>query len=502
MGSPRRLAQLVLPPLLCLAAGGGSAIAQTPAGGADGVLARYKGGELRAAELREDLRELDSARRAALICGATYREIYSREARRAGFDQQPEFQQELSQIGRRLAAETYRKKRQPNFEVRLQAAEIEAEWRRRSQPGGDLHDPGLADMDVLFLRCGVLPQERQSCWARATEINRRLREGEAFADIVTEERVRSGNANGSYAGAPLARLATELRMLAARTQRHALSPWLEAPHGLFRLQVLAHRGAGPRPLHEVEELVRRELVERRLREWEEAERRRLAPKSKEPIDEILASAAEKAGDTQDAFYVGRLAAEKERLLARQAVLADRVARPADAELEAQREARSTELEEMVLLMFLLPMGEGAYTTAGEIAETLTRGAGQLPATLAALPKTFPALRVEQVGPLRFRRIEEALPDLGKSLAQAPAGTWRGPIPLEAKGLWHLLREEQTGAGESSLAFVAVLQRAVPPLSALRGELLEPFVAELESGGARCHEVLKRRFAFEILTAGE
>lgn len=494
---PRCRTQWLLLPLFWALAGSGPAAASTPQ---EKVLARYQGGELRASELKEDLRGLDPERRAAAICAGVYREVYGRQARREGIAERPEFQQELATIGRRLAAATYRKKRQPNFELRLKDAEVEEEWRRRSQPGGDLHDPGVADMDVLFLRCGTLPQERKPCWARAAEIDRRLREGEPFAEIVNEERLRSGNANGSYAGAPLARLAADLRELALRTQRQTFSSWLEAPHGLFRLQVLARRGAAPRPLAEVETMLRQEMAETRLREWEDAERRRLAPRSKDDIDEILAQAAEQAGDTQEAAYLERLGEEKERLLAKWSLLADRAARPTHAELEAQRQAQSAELEELVLLIFLLPAGDGAYATAGEIAETLTRGAGQLPATLAALPVRFEDLRVEQVGPLRLRQIEATLPELGKSLAGAAAGTWRGPIPLESKGLWHLLHEEREGAGGSSLAFVAVLQRTVPPLSAVRAELLEPFVQAIEAGGPLCHDVLKRRFALEILPA--
>ena len=494
---PRRFQPWLLLSLFWVAAGTGTAAA---AGPQEKVLARYQGGELRASELKEDLRGLDPERRAAAICAGVYREIYGRQARRAGIAERPEFQQELEKIARRLAAATYRKKRQPNFEMRLKDAEVEEEWRRRSRPGGDLYDPGVADMDVLFLRCGTLTQERKPCWARAAEIDHRLREGEPFAEIVNEERLRSGNANGSYAGAPLARLAADLRELALRTQRQTFSPWLEAPHGLFRLQVLARRGAAPRPLAEVEKSLRLEMAETRLREWEAAERRRLAPKSKDDIDEVLAQAAEQAGDTQEAAYLEQLGEEKDRLLARWSLLADRAARPQDAELEAQRQARSAELEELVLLIFFLPAGDGAYATAGEIAETLTRGAGQLPATLAALPTRFADLRVEQVGPLRLRQIEATLPELGKSLAGAAAGTWRGPIPLESQGLWHLLHKEGEGAGGNSLAFVAVLQRTVPPLSVLRSELLEPFVHELESGGPLCHDVLKRLFALEILPA--
>lgn len=477
----------------------------------DDLLATFAGGELRFSEVGDPgFPELRGEARSAAICAASYREIYARIGARKGLDKTAAFSVELAAARRRLAAELYRRKRQPNFAARLTAAELEAEWQRRSLPGGDLHQPGQIDMDVLYLRCSVLPAERGACAQRAAEIDAQLHAGVPFIDLVGAERERSGNANGSYSAAPLEKLSSELRQLAEATPAHSLSPWLEVPHGLFRLQVLDRRGAGPRPLFTVEPQLRRELAERRVREWEEAERRRLDPRGRASCEEALAAAAERAGDTRDPAFAAALAGEKARLLASAAYAADREARPSDSQLEAERQARAAELEELVLLIFALPFGErpgdakASYTRAGEVADALTRGAANLPAALAALPAGFPDLRVEQVGPLRRREIEEALPDFAKALAGAGAGTWRGPIPLATEGLWHLVREDRgvgarpPEAGGRSLAFVAVLQRAVPPLSQLRRELLRPKLAELEGGGVYCRELLSSRFALEIL----
>ncbi len=503
-------------------------LALAPAAAGDELLARYQGGELRSSEMQDPLfAELRGEPRSAAVCAAGYREIYARTGAQKGLEKNAEFVAELAAARRRLAAELYRRKRQPNFEHRLTAAEVEAEWQRRSQPGGDLYQPGQIDMDVLYLRCSVLPAERRACAERAAAIDARLAKGVPFIDLVGEERQQSGNANGSYSGAPLEKLSDELRELAQATPARGLSPWLEVPNGLFRLQVLDRRGAGPRPFFLVEQQVRRELAEQRVREWEDAERRRLDPRGKGSCEEMLAAAAEKAGDTRDPAFLAALAAEKSRLLAAHAYAADAASRPADAQLENERRARTAELEELVLLVFALPFAEtpggppgealggkpSGYAKAGRIAEILTRGAADLPGTLGALPSLFPELRIEQVGPLRRREIEAGLPGFTKALAGAGAGTWRGPIPLATAGLWHLVQPEGSGAapeppggggagegGGRSLAFVAVLQRSVPPLAQLRRDLLEPKIAELESGGVYCRELLARRFGFEILAA--
>ena len=474
-----------------------------PAAADDPLLARFKGGELRTSEARSSgVAELRGEARSAAVCGAAYRKIFSRIGAQKGLDQQEEFLAELAAARRRLAAAVYRKKRQPNFENRLDAAELEAEWKKRSQQGGDLYQPGVIDMDVLYLRCSVLPAERRACFARAAELDQRLAQGESFVDLIGEERGRSGNANGSYSGTPLERLNADLRELAEKTAPRSFSPWLEAPHGLFRLRVQGRRGAGARPLFLVEDQLRRELAEKRLRAWEEEERRRLDPRSKASIEEILEAAADQAGDTAEAAFIEQLETERQSLLARRAYLGDKASRPSDSELESLRSARAEELEELVLLIYALPANEleKAYRRAGEIAEALTAGAADLPATLAALPGRFAGLRVEQIGPMRRQLITAALPDFAKALAGAAAGTWRGPIPLEGEGLWHLMQGEvpEGPAGGRSLAFVAVLQRSLPPLPQLREELLEPRLAELEAGGVYCRELLGRRFALEIL----
>lgn len=461
----------------------------------DPVLAHYSGGEVRASELRGAAGE-------AAICAAAYREIYGRLARDKKLDQQEAFAAEIEAARRRMAADYYRSRRQPGFESRVKPAELEAEWKRRSAPGGDFHWPGQVDMDVLYLRCGVLPAERRACLERAQQIDKRLARGTAFVDLVGEERERSGNANGSYSGAPLDKLGAELRQLALATTPPSLSPWLEVPHGLFRISVLDHRGAGSRPLVQVEEQLRRELGEKSWRAYEENQQRRAAPRSKASFEEYLAGAAELSGDTRQPAFVAAFEAEKERLLAARAYAGDRAARPNDEALEKERRARADELEELVLLVFAFPFGEprAAYAKAGEIAQTLDAGAADLPAALAALPARFPELRVEQVGPLRRRAIEAALPDFGKALAGAPAGSWRGPIRLAREGLWHLVHPAESAPAPRgrSLAFVAVLRRAVPPLGQLRQELLRPRIAELEAGGPYCRELLGRRFGLEIL----
>lgn len=492
---------------LPLLAAAGAAAADDP------LLARYRGGELRQSQLHlapEAFAELAGERRSAAICGAAYRTIYGELGARRGLEQSPEVAAALAAARRRLAAELFRRKRMPNFAGRLSAGEIEAEWRRRAAPGGDLYFPGQIDMDVLYVRCSVLPDERAACAARAAELDQRLKRGEPFIDLVAEERQRSGAANGSYSGTPLDRLSSDLRQLAENTPREGLSAWLEAPHGLFRLQVLGRRGAGPRPLPVVEAQVRQELAESRQQAWEEEERKRLDPRSKAPIEEVLAAAAEQAGDTRDKAFLAELEAQKRRLLAAAAFATDKASRPADAELEALRTARRGELEELVLLVFALPFGEpkAAYARAGEIAAALRAGEADLPAALAALPARFGELRVEQVGPLRRQVIAESLPEFAKSLEGAAAGTWRGPIPLATEGLWHLLRPaEEPAAGDlaafdpvagRSLAFVAVLQRSVPPLRQLRRELLGPKIEELENGGVYCRELLGRRYQLEIL----
>jgi len=505
-------ANSLLPLLLLLTVAGPAAGDAAPGG--KGVLAHYQGGEVRTADLEASLDGIFGEERAERICSAAYRKIYSQRALRQGLDKKPEFVAALAQARKQAAAALYRKKRQPGFAARVKETEIAEEWARRSQPGGDLYEPGLVDMDVIYLRCSVLPAERQACTARAQEIDRRLREGESFTDLVSEERKISGNANGSYSSAPLAKLSDELRELALRTPRRDLSPWLVAPHGLFRLRVLSRHGAGPRPLAEVSEQVRREIAERNLRQWEEAERFRLDKRSRAGIDEILAAAAERAGDTAGPAFRATLAAAKVRLLAELALRADHEALPSKEDLEQERQARSSELEDWVLLVFVLPAADSdaGYGRAGEIAEALTAGAAHLPATLAALPNSFPELRVEQVGPLRRRTLEELSPEIGRALAGTQVGSWRGPIPLASEGLWHLLQKPVSAGSEvpgaaagsngspRSLAFVALLGATLPPLGQLREELLTPFVEELSSGGVRCRTLLGQRFGLEIMPA--
>lgn len=460
----------------------------------DSPVARFAGGELLASELKGATGE-------AAICAAAYREIYVQLAVQKKLDQDPAFAAELAARRRRMAADFYRRRRQPGFESRVKPAEIEAEWKRRSAPGGEFHWPGQVDMDVLYLRCGVLPAERRACLERAQQIDRRLARGTAFVDLVGEERARSGNANGSYSGAPLDKLGAELRQLALATTPTSLSPWLEVPHGLYRISVLDHRGAGVRPLVQVEEQLRRELGEKSWRAYEENQQRR-AERSRASFEEYLAGAAELSGDVLQPAFVAAFAAERERMLAARAFAADRAGRPNDEALEKERQARADELEELVLLVFAFPFGEprAAYAKAGEIAQALTAGEADLPAALAALPSRFPELRVEQVGPLRRRAIETTLPDFAKALAGAPAGSWRGPIRLAREGLWHLLHPDDAAPAPRgrSLAFVAVLRRSVPPLAQLRPELLAPLIAELEAGGPYCRELLGRRFKLEIL----
>ncbi len=269
--------------------------------------------------------------------------------------------------------------------------------------------------------------------------------------------------------------------------------------------MLGRRGAGPRPLAVLEAQLRRELAEKRREAWEEEERRRLDPRSKAGIEELLAAAADRAGDTRDKAFLADFAAEKRRLLAAAAYAGDKASRPADPQLEALRQERRTELEELVLLVFAFPFGDAksAYRKAGEIAAALEAGAADLPAALAALPMRFTELRVEQVGPLRLARVAEALPDFAHTLDGAGAGTWRGPIPLGhrgfvASGAARSAAAEAEDPGGRSLAFVAVLQRSLPPLAQLRRELLQPKIAELEEGGVYCRELLGRRFGLEIL----
>ncbi len=489
-------------------------LAPPPAAGDDPVLARWQGGELRASALAMNLdlfAELRGERRAAAVRGAAFREIYGGLGARKGLDQGPELKAALAAARRKLAADLYRKKRQPNFENRVTAAEIEAEWRRRSAPGGDLFYPGQIDMDVLYLRCSVLPAERQACAARAAEVDQRLKSGQPFIELVAEERQHSGNANGSYSGRP------------ARPA-FARPPPAGRKHPAARAFVLARAAARPLPAAGARP-PRRRGRGRSARSkrscaasWASAgcaPGKRRSAGAATRVRGKPSKSSSKRPPTRPATPATRLSwppspPNGRRLLAAAAYAADKAARPTDPQLETERRARAGELEELVLLIFAFPFSDPktSYAKAGKIAQALTAGAADLPAALAALPARFAELRVEQVGPLRRKLVEEALPDFAKTLDGADAGSWRGPIPLATEGLWHLVQPASGEPGSAAsdpaggrfLAFVAVLQRSVPPLGQLRAELLQPKIAELEAGGIYCRELLGRRFQLAILPA--
>jgi len=477
----------------------------------DRVLARWRGGELRESLYQSRYvagkKELSGDSFKAAICKASFQEIYGDLAHKVELDRSPEYRSEMESWRRDFLAGSWRGREEAELAKTLSAAELAAEWQEVSAPGAEFDPSQRADVDILYLPCGLRPAARQACRDEAAGLDRRLAAGEAFGRLAMEQREKGGRANGHFQDISLAILSADLRGLIEATPEAQISPWLEAPHGLFRLQLLRRRDGKKFEMAAFEPRLRETLLAAKVDARVQAERARLGLGAEVADVDVMAAAARRLGlDREDGF--ARNEAEHSRWwLADHAFLADRASMPSDEELMTALRARHDVFEEVELEVLLLDVTEHQATLdlAGEIEELLATSKGKKVQELfEELPSRFPTLRREQLGPLRLLKLGKVLPEFEKPLSSLEEGGWRGPIPLAEKDLAQAIAAEEAKrtrhSGYEVLAFVRMAHRGLPPLDAARPELYREERGKLGTGPAYFVSVLEKRWGFELLPA--
>lgn len=475
----------------------------------DRLLARWRGGELRESTYLSrygESRDLTPDQIETSVCKASFREIYATIARAQGLDQKPAFQEESARRQQKRLASLWLAGRRAEVAAGIGDHDLETEWRRRGAPGGDLHLADAVDLEVLYLRCGLRPAERQACRERATAIDVELAAGRDFGELATAESARSGKASGRFLNVSLGRLNADLRQAATAAAVLEPTPWIEEPHGLFRLRLLARQPRSA-PRASFEPQLRADLIAARLAELVEKERLRLALPKEASAEDIAATAARELGLGRDESFRRALELELDWWLADQAFLADREVLADDATLMASLTAKSASFEEVELELLLLPAGDNkrqALERAGLLEEALQTGSGDLAARFTELAASFPETRREHIGPLRLARLGRQVPPLAKPLETLAAGSWRGPIPLAVASVEQALGQDTPPADRNesyvTFAFVHLKRRFLPPLDAVRDELYREQRNRLGGGVDAFLAQMQKRWAFELLPA--
>lgn len=458
------------------------------------VLARWSGGELD----EERFRLLYDPGGKALarggktfknvLCKAVYREIYQARALASGLDRRPEVIQELSSWRLKRLAQLYRER---HYAPAISDDAVRAVYQR--DLGTTYLTPTSASLDVLFVRCGTSPAERELCRARMDEHSRRLAAGEPLAALVAEEKSTSGEANGHFKKVSLGRLDPALARVAAKIPVGETSQPLETLLGWVRLRLTERSEAAPAPFEAVAPAVRQQAEIEAREQWQAAEVARLrAGTAAPPLDpeEVLAAAAVAAGLATAGEFLAEEAERRSWILADAAFLSHAEVLPSDEQLARQLGAQDRRFRRWRLVLATLP-AEAPLVTLLAAVERVKGALAAAPnpaRRLASLGGELPDLVVEEVGPATAEELGQRSPRLAALLDSLAAGAWRGPEPLGWRRLppLRLSARPPAAAGEGGLLFLAVEESMLPPLAEARRELL---MAERSKLGASVESFL-------------
>ncbi len=487
-----------------------AAAAAESSGGAEVILARWRGGELSQARFEarydEQGRALAQGGEAlrSQVCKAVYREIYAQRGLAAGLDRDPEVAAELARWRTEALARRYE---QRHFSLSLDDATLQALYRR--DLARDYTSPPAVSLDVLFVRCGLAATERASCRERMEELSARLAASpDAFPQLLTEERARSGKANGHFDRFSLSRLAPELRRAAAELPLGEVSAPIESLLGWYRLRVTERAPAQPLTYEQVAPAVRRKAAEEAIARWHESEvtalRGRLAEKlpTTATTDEVLAAAAVAEGFDREPDFLDRAADHRDWVLADAAFLRHAEVLPSEPELAAQLEQQAERYRRWRLTLATLPLGadlDATLARAERVAAAL-REAKAPAEELRQLAATLPELHVEEVGPVTAAELRERSVRLADLLPGLQPGSWQGPVPIAWRQLPPLdaAHSEDGTEAAPSLLFVSVAEARLPPLETVRTELLQAQRSRLGAGIESFLAVLEPVWGVELL----
>lgn len=476
----------------------------------DRVLARWRGGELRESVFQSRYapgkKQLHGDSLNAAICKASFQEIYVNLAQEQGLDRTPAYRSEMESWRRDFLARSWRNMKATEIAKTLGATELMAEWQKESAPGGEFFSSPRVDVDILFLPCGLRPGPRQACRAQAAELDRRLAAGEAFDKLALEQREHGGPANGPFQDVPLANLNADLSQLIEATPKNRISPWLEAPHGLFRIQLLDRREGNKFEMSAFEPQLREMLVATKIAQLVQTERSQLGLAAGVADVDVMAKAARRLGLENEDEFVRRENEHSRWWLADQAFLADRANMPSDEVLAAKLMERRNEFEEIELEVLLLDPKkdrQALLEQAGKIEELLATAKDKSTRELFRdLASRFPELRRELLGPIRAQKLGSIVREFEKLPASLKEGDWRGPIPLAETNLASAIDSgvaKQTIRGHyETLAFVRLASRSMPTLEAARSRLYLAEREKLGTGTVYFLSVFKPRWDFELL----
>ncbi len=470
------------------------------------ILARWRGGQLTAATFAKfydrdgELRRGGGETLRIRICKASYTEIYHPRALASGLDREADFLDMMERWRERRLAALYRRHHLPTLAEEIPDEAARADYESRPEA---FTTPGEADFEMLFVRCG---EDREACHARMATHQQRIAEGTELSEILTEERARSGEANGTFHKVALSDLARELRDALTAAATGSLTPLIETPVGLYRARVLRRRAPMLLPLARVAPQIRRRLGRERLAELQAEAvadlRRRLAAMVPEDADEntLLVAAARHKGLDHEPAFAAEEADFKRFALADRAFYSDAEIQPADEQLARRLAAPETaaRYREQQWLLAVTQVLDDRYATL--------RAARGTAAELAAAPDAAGFLRdlaerdarfhVQQLGPYRIRNLRREHPALYELAAELEPGRFKGPFAYRGDP------GADGKAGSGGLAFLLLESVRDASLDEVRDELLKDFRGRMAGDLDVFLATFGRRWDFEVLASLE
>ena len=443
------------------------------------------------------------------LCKAVYRTIYGKIGETAGIDSSGPFLEALDVWRTNHLASAFVTEHRPPMRELVPETRLMEYYRENLDR---LYtSTGLADISVLFIRCGDDPVARVRCRAEMATVNDLVGRGETdFADVIALERARSGAANGSFEEVPLDSLVEVLRQVIVVAPIGSFSPVVETPIGLFWVRVDARVDPAPIPFDNAEVHLRTVLERQAAADWRLEEVRRLRgvlvlPPSTSD-DEVLAAAAVAEGLDQDGVFLRAEFDFKEWKLADLAFYEDRKILPDDEDVAARiaRAEEDSRFRRYHIAWIYLTVGDDRYLSLQRVEQLeaiLGDGGSPLGARdFAARHRDVVLVELHDITLENLSRISHELAEKVPSMTD---GGWEGPVAYPKGRVipGDILGQEEAVEFPPGMALMVRRSSRLPSVDEVRDEVNASFRNEI-TDVAKFKEVFASRWGLVMTIDGD
>lgn len=473
------------------------------------VLAKWRGGSLSREHFIQEYDPDEAILKAGgrnlikAVYKASFQEIYGALALASGIHESPAFLEELESWRRKHLASTFIERHRPTLEFSVE--ELRAEYERQREER--FTSSGVADLDVLFVRCRAA--EVGNCKERMSSYQSRLEDGERVSVLITEEKARSGEANGSFKKVPLTSLSTELREAVLRTSDEGLTELISTPQGFFLIRVSSLEKPASIPFEKARKVIRKELVREKEAEWrrQEGESIRLALRESDTsaLDEtsLFALAAREARVHLEASFISAERDRRRWMLADAGFLEDHLLLPSDEKVREDLKDPKVRIEhEKRSFLLAVVSAKKARDQLVEKADFLRQEieSAEDPAEkLHQLAREDGAVKVFRIPEILFSEWRRIHPSFSQKAFELAVPSWIGPLALRES---FVVSGEVAGSKEdlsipAGVGFIVIEEVSLRPIEEIREDYYRKARHNIGSMSS-FEEFVAPRWDFELL----